>query len=426
MAFTPIDNLDDFTPEQEQAYYLSACAFLGVPPELGLLKFFWSDTPDGRRKKILYATKGASDIIRENRKITVLDLIQHDGPGYVSFTARGQNAEGRHEMATGASSTTGLTGKQLEIAVMFGQTKALRRMTLQFAGGGFLDESEIGTGVETTIPANVNLAELAKPVKPPQTPSVSPNSAPGRDITPEPIQTPTTPVTLPQDSQSAFNAQQEKLRQEAMEFLKSKAVISTDAASNLGPLTSAPQEASQQSEAAPEAEVKIRKPRKKRNTVDIASPGQSLEKEALKPEESIKPTNPGITPQQVEMPIGQIDKEGQITPITIVPKIEAQAAAPAPTIEGLPTAEQSKTYRDRLGKYSNDILPMQGGMMPVAGFGGPTIQLREFYKLQTGLENVQQATATQWEEFLTFLDEYVAANGVKALVAYIRQALGIK
>jgi hypothetical protein len=77
-------------------------------------------------------------------------------------------------MATGAATIEGLKGKALEVEVMKAQTRALRRMTLQFAGGGFLDESEIAS-FESNIPSSINLADLAAPV--------DMNHAAGKDIT---------------------------------------------------------------------------------------------------------------------------------------------------------------------------------------------------------------------------------------------------
>lgn len=174
MKFVPMYDLDRLSEEQRQEYYLAACEYLRIPPELNVLAFHWMDQGDGVRKLVLYAKKGATDIIRNNLGISVIDLKKEAGNGEVTWVVKGQNKEGRTEMSSGSKSIQGLRGRELESAIMWAQTKALRRMTLQFVGGGILDETEIAEPTTTDIKNAVSLAEVAAQ------PSVPQNNAPGQ------------------------------------------------------------------------------------------------------------------------------------------------------------------------------------------------------------------------------------------------------
>src|ERR1700676_5362051 len=99
-------------------------------------------------------------------------------------------------------------------------------------------------------------------------------------------------------------------------------------------------------------------------------------------------------------------------PVQVSPVVPVQVPPTSPVIpvqttpvEGLPSPEQLKSYRERLGVYANDILPMKGNMMPVSGHGGVTMRLRAFAILQLGGEkkDVMKFTSLEWETFLEFL-----------------------
>jgi hypothetical protein len=138
----------------------------------------------GTNKLVAYARKGTTDILRGIHGIDVTSLVKDDGPGYVAFTATGKNQEGRQEIAMGAHSVQGLLGERHAYAVMTAQTRALRRLTLQFVGGGLLDSSEVSDQINNNAASK---AQLASPVviPPPQVPVTS---APGRDITEEMVE----------------------------------------------------------------------------------------------------------------------------------------------------------------------------------------------------------------------------------------------
>ncbi len=398
--FIPLDDLSDKTEAQRQEYYIEACKFLGVPPELNVLKWFWDDSKQGKRALILYATRGATDIIRANHNISVTALEQTAGAGYVIFTATGQNDKGRVERAVGVAHLEGLRGAKFENAVKKAQTEALRRMTLQFAGGGFIDESEL-PNYDTTVPAEMPFKAVGAPI-----PAVQ-NNEPGKDITPTVSTVPTTPATgslnapvelkpedytvgvrkVSEEELAAHTAQQQALRDEAAKQLAEKAAAKT--------------------EEAPKPEAPKRK-RKSKNAATVDTPEQI----AAQPAAPVAaPEPPKVEAKQPEPPAPQVVTQGVVSPV--VP-----TTAP---VEGAPTSEQLKDYRARLGKYANEILPT-AGMLPTAGIGGVTMKLRAFAQLQIGVE-VGKATAEQWEDLFSFLDEYTAKKGAAELVKYIDAAL---
>ena len=175
--FTPI--LGDLSQLSEQAqteYVLAVCEHLQVPAELGLVVLAFMDTGDGARQKIVYVKRGATDIIRDKKKINVTSLAPLNGDGYVGFTATGTDSTGRQEMAVGAVSIKGLSGHAVANAVKTAQTQALRRMTLQFAGGGFLDETEVNEKTTNIATSSLPLSQIAQP-------TVLPNASAGKDIT---------------------------------------------------------------------------------------------------------------------------------------------------------------------------------------------------------------------------------------------------
>ena len=141
------------------------------------------DPDTGFKRRQLYARRGTTDVLREKRKINITDMVQHDGPGYVSFKATGKNAEGRQEIAIGAHSIEGLRGEKLAAAVSTAETRAGRRLTLKFVGMGILDYTEVSDPVE--LKSNAQDLSLAPNATPPAfAPTVAPNAAPSAAVAP--------------------------------------------------------------------------------------------------------------------------------------------------------------------------------------------------------------------------------------------------
>src|ERR1700677_174539 len=177
--FTPIlGDLESLTQEQRAEYVLAACEHLSVPAELGLVGLRLMDSGgDGKRNLVLYVEKGATDIIRGNLGIDVESMTEVNGTGYVGWKTVGRDKTGRHEIAVGTVSIDGLKGLAVANAVMAAQTKSGRRMTLQFAGGGFLDITELGEKTTDIVNSAPSLAQRAAQ------PSTKPNVDAGKDIT---------------------------------------------------------------------------------------------------------------------------------------------------------------------------------------------------------------------------------------------------
>src|SRR5271157_476349 len=183
--FQLIHNLDGLTEAQKVQYLADFSEHLGLPPDLGALDLIWmdDDNKSGLRKLVVYCRKGTADLLRGIHGIEIQSIEQLVVPGCVTFKATGKNSTGRQEIAIGSHDTEGLKGGRLASAVMTAQSRSLRRLTLQFVGGGLLDESEVSTQSTNINRTESSLAQLAgsPTVLPP--PQVTPVAAPGKDIT---------------------------------------------------------------------------------------------------------------------------------------------------------------------------------------------------------------------------------------------------
>ena len=176
--FIPKHDLDQLSEAEQLEYVELACEHLGVPSDLGLVSLGFMDSGDGKRKKVLYVHKGATDIVRDHRGINVESMIPlAANKEYVGFTATGKDSKGRQEVAVGAVSISGLTGVAVANAVMTAQTKASRRLTLIYAGGGFFAATEVSETTRNIANSASSLSTVAAQ------PSTTPSAAPGKDIT---------------------------------------------------------------------------------------------------------------------------------------------------------------------------------------------------------------------------------------------------
>ncbi len=454
-AFSIIHNLERLTEQERTQYLRDASEHFGWDPNLNALDLIWmNDESSGLRKLTPYARRGSTDIWRETHDVEIKTIDQIDIPGTVSFKATAVRTyvdettgrtRTRQEIGIGSHSTVGLTGEKLAAAVMTAETRAGRRVTLKFIGGGLLDDVEVNAQVSNIASQGASLAELSgSPVVMPA-PQVLPNALPGKDITP-PVDyhfTPQGPVPAQPDRPMgdsvavalSFAEQQEKMRQEAAEFLKTKQVPETrpvldmTTARKVVPVSEEPLPGGEAA-AGPEPQKPPRKRGKKRGTVDIASPGQAIAAGEVNP-------HPPQTPIQTEMPVGIINSLGEIkdlpnsltisqpaAPVAVPPPAVTEAKAePAPAQAQVPAipAEKATEYRNRLKVYSNDILP-KGGMMPHDKIGGVTMKLRLFAAKTTGAADSTVLTVDQWDALFEFLDNN--KENPKFLVDYIDKAIG--
>ena len=148
-------SLSRLTPQQKVLYYNSLCEKFGLNR---LTKPFQLINFQG--KEILYATKDATEQLRKINGISIFDLDKLLENGLYIVTAKAEDGKGRKDAATGAVNITGLKGDALANAIMKGETKAKRRVTLSICGLGILDESETDTIGEYT---KLDIHETKKP-----------------------------------------------------------------------------------------------------------------------------------------------------------------------------------------------------------------------------------------------------------------------
>src|ERR1022692_3380181 len=156
-TFVLTKDLEELSQDERRLHMENMCASLGLDPAKGLLKYAMMDKNDGsgERRLVLYATKGATDALRDINGISVIEMVDKVIGGAVVFTAKGTNKAGRMDIAVGSAAIENKHGKQLENAFAIGQTRASRRLTLQFTGSGLLDESEVSDNTTSIVNAPV-------------------------------------------------------------------------------------------------------------------------------------------------------------------------------------------------------------------------------------------------------------------------------
>jgi hypothetical protein len=296
-------NLSEMSNEQREQHRIAVCVALGLDPDprLGNLDYAWMPAENGMKNLVLYAKRGITEQLRDINDVNITSLEQHDGPGYVSFKVTATNKKGRQEIAVGAHETEGLKGKRLADGIATAQTRALRRVTLQFAGYGVLDESEINTQPTAAIAPESSLAQLSgSPVVMPP-PQVAPSQAPGKDITLAPADMASHIEKVYADGAVGIKTWEAAkppvgpIVMADMEAAKTSAVSEPSVPqnpSNQG--VSLQDTATKQADIQADPAPKRGRPRKKRGQVDISSSGQ-----------------------QIEMPAGHIDAAGNITPVSV-------------------------------------------------------------------------------------------------------------
>jgi hypothetical protein len=386
--FVPMYDLSSLNEEQRQGYVEALCEHLGLRPELGLVRLIWDDDGSTNRKLVAYVLKGGTDIIRANRKITTKSLTNTMLGGAVTFTCTGEDIENRQEIAVGSKSIDGLQGKALDDAVMTAQTRATRRMTLQFVGGGVLDESEVNQATTNLNSQSTPLAELA--LAAPQ-PTVKVNDEPGVDVTltAAGLNVIATSVI---DTQAEFEAQQKRRRDEAIASLNAKPAVE------------------------PTTEPKKRRTRGPNKPKPALTPSDLANQLVL----TIPPAEPVVMSPSAAVALGTALLENAKPDPT-----QANPAAPAQAnhTKGL-TTEQVKPYRQRLFRLNNDHFE-QNGLIQKEGLGRSE-QLRMLASMMfPGVANFNEMTVEQWEKYLGNLEDRVKKDGAAETVKYIQESIGV-
>ena len=135
-------NLNIASNEELESYRIKTASVLKIDPFM--LDFIWMNDPDRDLKnRVLYAKRGAAEVLRQNLGISMISMEHYESNGWLMFMAIGKDAKGRQEIAHGAAYVDGLKADKKAHTVMTASTRALRRLTLQFVAGGILDETEV-------------------------------------------------------------------------------------------------------------------------------------------------------------------------------------------------------------------------------------------------------------------------------------------
>jgi hypothetical protein len=440
MTFKPMYDLESLNEEQREQYYLSACEHFGVPADLNLLAFIYMEAEAGKRNLVLYAKKGATDIIRSRMEITTTRLTKDTGSGYVAWIAEGKNPGGRVEMAVGSASTEGLKGQSLASAVMTAQTRATRRMTLQFVGGGLLDESEVNTAVTDIGRSGASLATLATLPAPVQ-PAVTANTEAGRDITPSVAQnSPKEGVSLQEMTPSSY-ANFTELAQDitdpvvlaaaaalvkpiepAVKKRRRKAGINLD--SLVPPVPESIARPLQPNAMPGEKLVNVDVARESpinavaehlKGTVTIAEIAEQVISPKLPTAESARRALEEVAARQSVAQLVSVQTPVS-TPVETPAKTETPAVDP-----DQPSDAELKAWRARLFVYTNDVLP-KGGMIKEEGI---IWKVRKYVGAMfpdvPEKNGVRKLTNQQWKSLMETLDNILKVGGPPSLVKIIEE-----
>jgi hypothetical protein len=457
VTYIPSKDIGSMTEEERHQHYLSVNEALGLDPRLQLLKYTMMEKNDGsgERHLVLYSTKGATDAMRDIHGINIDKMDDSVIGGAIVFKASGTNAKGRHDIAVGSATIAGKSGKALENAFMIAQTRASRRLTLQFAGCGLLDESEVSDDKTVSlVNADLPLSEIGQPV------DVS--SAPGKDITaiklpdmtqgsilPSVISLPAAPAPLP-----ASVPQEEKRIANPAAGLKPVPASTMSAPDSVAPIAPAVQTDAAQGPTTEQMTTR----RKRRTKAEIeAAKAADVLSAAQAPPAAITgqqaPQSPAITAQSVEErrelprtePLKGIEDATnailrkheviEAPPATVVvpsdtpgapPEVVAQAADDPmrhpPMVGTVPSEEQRRAYVDRLNKFRDECIT--SGMVPSHGMG-PTRKIREFIKVVNRGSDLNNLTVEQWDYSFRFLSDTAKQHGMKELVLFMEQQIGV-
>ncbi len=397
MSFVPLYNLEALNEQQRQDYVKAVCNHMGVPPELNLVMLTYLDENEGPRRLVAYAKRGATEIIRSNRGINVTNLDSKQIGGSLVFTATGKDNTGRQEMSTGSKYIDGLKGKELDDAIMTAQTRACRRMTLQFVGAGVLDESEVNPNAPTSI---VNTTSI--PVAP--LPVAVPNNEPGKDATGT-----ETNLTAVEETLEQFKERQKKLREEAIEHLN-----------KIGEERRARESASEATTETP-VEPRKKRPYNKKKNLDLGSAPVSTTAPLIPDEKEQGAVDTGHAhnpaPAVVAAPPATAKQEqdnvGNVLPFNPAPAVSKARLSP----------EIVKPFRQRQFKFVNEL--EENGFAPKEGMGNQD-KMRNFASMMfPEVTNFNELTVEQWEKYLTTIETKLKAVGAVETIKYIEDAIGI-
>lgn len=140
-------DLAGLSAAQRADYYGAVCRSLGLNP---LTKPFEYLNLNGKLR--LYALRDCADQLRRLHGISIYIANRERMSDIYVVTARAKDRQGREDESTGAVTVGNLKGDALANALMKAETKAKRRVTLSICGLGMLDESELETIPQESLP----------------------------------------------------------------------------------------------------------------------------------------------------------------------------------------------------------------------------------------------------------------------------------
>ena len=134
-------DLSKLTPEQRVTYYNRTCESLKLNPLTRPFDYLMLNS-----KLVLYARRDCADQLRRNQGISIKIVSREKVDDLYVVTAQASTPAGRCDESIGAVPLgPGVKGENLANALMKGETKAKRRVTLSICGLGMLDETELDT-----------------------------------------------------------------------------------------------------------------------------------------------------------------------------------------------------------------------------------------------------------------------------------------
>jgi hypothetical protein len=388
--FIPLYDLESLSEAQRQDYIRNVCKHMGVPDNLNLVALTYVDDGEGPSRLVAYAKRGATENVRNNLQIDVTSLTNQMIGGSIVFTATAKSKlSGRQEISTGSKYIDGLAGTALDDGIMTAQTRALRRVTLQFVGAGVLDESEVNQRKLVHV-ASSTIATVPQPIAPP-------SNLPGLDVTPAVAMTQAdmvavgiTPVflSLPAIAEPAVSLMDETKRLQAIEQLNQQ------------------------------VEPKAKKTRKKRSTVDLGPSDNPV---------TSQPPAPVTVPvEPVTVPVEPVKEAAPVEQVVSAPTAITVAPLTAPPAQKIPklSLEQVKPYRQRLFRLRNDYLE-PAGFAPKEGMGTAD-QLRSLAQVMfADIQDMNDLTVEQWEKYLRTLESKVQSESASSAVKFIEETIGL-
>ena len=423
MNFEVIHNLDELNEDQLRIYLSQVSAKIGLDPTLNALDTIWLPNPTGQgRSLVVYARRGTCEILRNIYEVEVESLTYALVEGSMVFTATGRSKKrgNRQEIAIGSKNIKGLTGRELDSAIMTASTRALNRLTMQFTELGILAESEV-VDMVGDVPNPAGSVQLAANPMPPMyaAPTAPANNAPGTLIGPSDdakTQAQVAAVIAIREAEKAAKEADNKAAEKAAEPLPATMVSFEESRA------SEPEKAAEKADipADTEAAKKAAKPRRRKVVAlddvepeTVSANGDKTQKSASA--DTVPPqVNPAAPPQ-----VFDAGGPPNVAPPQANPAVPTQAnpASFGLPETGIPSKEQMEGFKAALLPYTQQLTPSENMPAP--------IKMRAFItRLNDGVPP-QSLTTAKWESTIAWFQKFEGTNGIKGLVKYINDSLGV-